>query len=69
MDLLPQQRLLLELMVMSGDIAVTSLDNNTILWRTLEECQKHGWLTMRDLAPGYKRAILTTSGRAAAKMP
>jgi hypothetical protein len=69
MDLLPQQRLLLELMVMSGDIAVTSLDKDTILWRTLEECQKHGWLTMRDVAPGYKRASLTPTGKAAAKVP
>ena len=43
-DILPQQRLLLELLVMSGDIAIAEDIKGIILERTLEECEKKGWI-------------------------
>ena len=63
-DALPQQRLLLELMVMSGDIAVSTSDNDTILWRTLGECEAAGWLTLEKVTAGYAAASITAVGRA-----
>lgn len=64
--ILPQQRLLLELLIMSGDIAVTTAANDALLWRTLRECQKAGWITLRQVAPDIHRAIITPLGRTAA---
>ncbi len=41
-EILPQQKLLLELLVMSGQIGVAADAQDTILWRTLVECQAAG---------------------------
>lgn len=60
---LPQQRLLLELLVMSGDIAVSTSDDDTILWRTLGECETAGWLTLEKVTAGYAAASITAAGR------
>ncbi len=63
-ETLPQQRLLLELMVMSGDIAASTSDKDTILWRTLGECDAAGWLTLENVTTGYAAASITAAGRA-----
>ena len=65
--ILPQQHLLLELLVMSGKTAVSTSDRNTILWRTLGECEDAGWLTMEKGIAGYEAAEITEAGRAALK--
>lgn len=64
---LPQQRLLLELIVMSGDTAVPAEDNGTLLYRTLKECERNGWLTLSPFGAGFDKASVTASGREAAK--
>lgn len=61
--ILPQQRLLLELIVMSGDIAVPSQDNGTMLYRTLKECVDHGWITLSPFGAGFDKAHITDQGR------
>ena len=66
-SILPQQRLLLELILMSGDIAVPSEDNGTMLFRTLEECKANGWITLSLFGAGFNKAHLTDTGRVAAK--
>ena len=66
-NILPQQRLLLELILMSGDIAVPSEDNGTMLFRTLEECKASGWLTLSLFGAGFNKAHITDAGRIAAK--
>ncbi len=63
-DTLPQQRMLLEILVMSGDIAVSTSSTDTILWRTLGECETAGWLTLAKVIAGYETASITAAGRA-----
>ena len=65
-ETLPQQQLLLELLIMSGQIAVPSDDEDTILWRTLGECKKAGWLTWVEVSPGLFSIEITRNGRQAA---
>lgn len=48
---------------MSGDIAVTDQPQETILWRTLQECRAKGWLTTAEVSPGVYSVSLTASGR------
>ena len=59
---LPQQRLLPELLVVSGDFAVPSPDGETLLWRTLKECEESGDLDMREISPGIHRVAITPAG-------
>ena len=63
---LPQQQLLLELLIMSGQIAVPADDTDTILWHTLEECKKAGWITWVEVSPGLFSIEITRKGRQAA---
>ncbi len=65
-DTLPQQQLLLELLIMSGQIAVPADDMDTILWRTLEECKKAGWITWVEVSPGLFSIEIRRKGRQAA---
>ena len=65
-NVLPQQRLLLELIIMSGDIAVPATDDGTMLFRTLKECEKQGWLTCNSFGAGFDKATVTEKGRKAA---
>lgn len=60
---LPQQRLLLQLVAMSGDIAVTNVTPQSILWRTLRECIDLGWIEARQISPGVHRVTLRPEGR------
>ena len=66
-NILPQQRLLLELILMSGDIAVPSQDNGTVLFRTLEECKGSGWITLSPFGAGFNKAHITEKGRVASR--
>ncbi|MGO1119166.1 hypothetical protein ACTL6U_10690 [Rhodovibrionaceae bacterium A322] len=52
---------------MSGNIGVPSEDNGTLLYRTLLECQKAGWITLQTIAADYSEAAITQSGRRAIK--
>lgn len=65
--ILPQQRLLLELIIMSGDIAVPSQDNGTMLYRTLRECVDHKWITLSPFGAGFDKAHITDLGRSQAQ--
>ena len=60
---LPQQLLLLELLDMSGDIAVPDKDNNTVLFRTLRECEEARWIELSHFGAGFDKATITVSGR------
>lgn len=64
---LPQQRLLLQLVAMSGDIAVTNVGPNSILWRTLRECVQNGWVDAKQISPGVYKVTLHQEGRAIAR--
>lgn len=66
-SILPQQRLLLELILLSGDIAVPSDGNETVLAKTLEECKAHGWVTLQTFGAGFNKVHITDTGRIAAK--
>jgi hypothetical protein len=66
LETLPQQRLLLELLIMSGQIAVTSNAEDTILWRTVMECKDNRWITWIEVSPGIFQIEITRAGRAAA---
>jgi hypothetical protein len=61
--MLPQQRLLLELLCMSGDIAVPTDHTDTILWRTLNECQSKRWAKLTEINAGMCSVSVTASGR------
>jgi hypothetical protein len=63
---LPQQQLLLELLIMSGQIAVPREGEHTILWRTLDECRRSGWITEVEISPGIFRIDITRKGRGVA---
>ena len=66
-DVLPQQQLLLELLVMSGRIAVAKDNAGGILWRTLNECERNGWLVMEAVNADYDAAEVTDTGRSLVK--
>ena len=60
---LPQQELLLELLDMSGDIAVPSVDDGSVLFRTLTECREAKWIELSPFGAGFDKAHITASGR------
>ena len=66
-DILPQQQLLLELLVMSGRIAVSRENEDGILWRTLNECEQNGWLSIKPVNADYAAAEITDTGRSLIK--
>jgi uncharacterized membrane protein (UPF0127 family) len=66
--ILPQQELLLEMLVMSGDIAVTSVARDSRIWKTLEECRRASWVTVVEVSPGVHSASVTKTGRAMVKL-
>lgn len=62
--ILPQQHLLLELLISSGDIAVEkNFGDNTLLVRTLKECEKAGWITIVNINEDYQKVRITRNGR------
>ena len=66
-DILPQQRLLLELLSMSGNIAVPDQDNGTLLYKTLIECKRKGWIILTPFGAGFNKSEITQAGRAMIK--
>jgi hypothetical protein len=66
---LPQQRLLLELLVMSGEIAIPTSEQETILWRTLEECRNSDWIKLTEINAGFFRVEITAIGRSMIDQP
>ncbi|WP_417796302.1 hypothetical protein [Terasakiella pusilla] len=62
-DVLPQQKLLLELLIMSGDIAIADDISGTILERTVEECEKKGWVTRKQFGAGFHKTTISPLGR------
>lgn len=54
---------MLELLRMSGDIAITEGNHQTILWRTLTECRGKGWITVTEVSPNVHSVSLTAAGR------
>jgi hypothetical protein len=62
---LPQQKLLLELLVMSGDIALADDISGTIMERTVNECEKQGWVKRSQFGAGFHKTTITEAGRAA----
>jgi hypothetical protein len=66
--ILPQQELLLELLAMSGDIAVTSTAQDSLIWRTLNECHRAGWVTVVEVSPNVHSASVTRQGRTMIKL-
>lgn len=66
-DILPQQRLLLELLSMSGNIAVPDKDNGTLLFKTLVECKRKGWIILTPFGAGFNKSEITQTGRAKIK--
>lgn len=62
-DVLPQQKLLLELLIMSGDIAIADDISGTILERTLDECEKKGWVARSQFGAGFHKTTITPLGR------
>jgi len=65
-QILPQQKLLLELLVMLGDIGVSSNSNHEILDSTLKECVEKGWIRLSSVTDVFNKASITKIGRAAA---
>ena len=66
--ILPQQELFLELLVMSGDIAIASQEQpDSILQRTLKECEKSGWVKLSVFGAGFNKASITPAGRSMVK--
>lgn len=67
-SLLAQQRLLLELLVMSGEIAITTEPDDSLLWRTLHECEAANWARLTEVSPGIRKVELTGGGKLALKL-
>ncbi len=61
--ILPQQELFLELLKMSGDIAVATGDDDTIIQRTLKECKTKGWVKLSPFGAGFNKVSITPAGR------
>ncbi len=56
----PLQQQFLEQLRMSGDIAMMTDDKTTILWRTVDECQKKGWVSLKEISPSVSQLRLIT---------
>ena len=56
-DILPQRRLLLERLALSGDIAMPELKDDTVSARTLGECEKAGWVRLREIGAGGRTIL------------
>jgi hypothetical protein len=67
--ILPQQQLLLELLVMSGDIATSDADEESILHRTLKECEAANWVKISRFGEGFNKTSITPIGRVAIGRP
>ena len=65
--MLPQQRLLLELIVYSGDIGIPDLEDETIFYRTMKECEAKGWINVSHFGAGVNKLSITSIGRLAVK--
>ncbi len=48
---------------MSGDIAVPSVDDGSVLFRTLVECREARWIELSPFGAGFDKAHVTASGR------
>lgn len=48
---------------MSGDIAVPSIDDSSMLFRTLKECEQAHWIELSLFGAGFNKAHITASGR------
>ncbi len=68
-NILPQQQLLLELLIMSGDIATSDADEETILHRTLKECEAVDWVKISRFGEGFNKTSITVIGRAVIGRP
>lgn len=66
-NILPQQQLLLELLMMSGDIAATDVQEGSALHRTLNECEAKGWVSVSRFGPGFNKVTITDAGRSTVK--
>jgi len=53
----------MELLDMSGDVAVPSVDNGSMLFRTLKECEHAHWIELSHFGAGFNKAHITASGR------
>ena len=65
--ILPQQQLLLELIIFSGDIGVPDVDDASIFFRTMKECEAKGWITVTHFGAGVQKLSITDLGRNKAK--
>jgi hypothetical protein len=57
----PLQQQFLEQLRMSGDIAMMTDDKTTILWRTVDECQKKGWVSLKEISTSVSQLHLITA--------
>jgi len=48
---------------MSGDIAVPSVNDGSVLFRTLTECHEARWIELSPFGAGFDKAHITASGR------
>ncbi|MBL4693585.1 MAG: hypothetical protein JKY92_09690 [Magnetovibrio sp.] len=62
-----QQRLFLEWLNMAGNIAVSDVDNGSLLYATQYECQEAGWVKLSQFGSGFFMAALTDQGREVVK--
>lgn len=65
--MLPQQELLLEVLLMSGDIAIATNIEGSLLHRTLQECEDNGWLNQKLFGAGFNKVTITDFGRNAVR--
>lgn len=68
-DIMPQQRLLLELMIMSGELGITIAPDDSLMWRTLNECEQARWLKLTKIGPDIHKAEITGAGRMKLRQP
>lgn len=54
---------------MSGDIATSDADEDSILHRTLKECEAANWVKISRLGEGFNKTSITSTGRAAIRRP
>jgi|GEM_PF-2850457 len=50
---------------MSGDVAVNEGGGDSLLWRTIKECEEKKWLKRRTVSQGFHGISITDPGRTA----
>lgn len=58
-----QHQVLIELLAISGEISVPRAPDSSLLWKTIKECQKQGWISVTFISATSFKIELADGGQ------